>query len=193
MLSFDSRKDLSLCEKMAIMSYRDIGYPQHVWEIDGYKRNRPNHDCDMINGYLRGKIPKSKFTKLKLKYLNYLIATIAHAIDKSRVDRKLFTVYKGVSYFPELDKYCIGHEITDKAFSSFTTSKKKALEYAGVNADGEKIIFVLTLKKGDKAIYVDDTEQEWLVQKENTFIVKDIAHSTNTEWGRAILYYLRFI
>lgn len=192
MLSFDSRKDLSLCEKMAIMSYRDIGYPQHIWKI-GLKGKRSNIDCDVINGYLRGKIPESRFTKLKLKYLKYLIATIAHAINKSSVDRKTLAVYKGVSYFPELDKYCIGHEITDKAFSSFTTSKKKALEYAGVNANGEKIIFVLTLKKGDKAIYVDDTEQEWLVQKENTFIVKDIAHSTNTEWGRAILYYLRLI
>ena len=192
MKEFDSRKDLSLCEKMAIMSYRDIGYPQHAWDIDGYKRNRPNHDCDMINGYLRGKIPNSKFTKLKLKYLKYLIATIAHAINKSSVDRKTLAVYKGVSYFPELDKYCIGHEITDKAFNSFTASEKKALEYSKKNQNGEKIIFALDLKKGDKAIYIDNKEKEWLIQKKSRYIVTRISHFKNSKiWGKAIIYYLR--
>ncbi len=193
MQQFDNRKDLSLCEKMAIMSYRYIGYPQHIWKI-GLKGKRSNIDCDVINGYLRGKIPESRFTKLKLKYLKYLIATIAHAINKSSVDRKTLAVYKGVSYFPELDDLSVDDKFVDMAFNSFSTSEKKALEYSKKNKTGENIIFALELKRGDKAVYMDNVEHEWLVQRGSKYHIVRIGKFEKSKiWGKAIIYYLRLI
>ena len=191
MQQFDNRKDLSLCEKMALMCYRDIGYPQHIWEID-IEGVRENIDCDVMNGYLRGKIPKSKFTKLKLKYLSYLITTITRIIDKSRVDRKLFTVYKGVSYYPELENYTVDNSVTDLAFNSFSTSENRAFKYSGKNSKGQKIILALDLKRGDKAVYIDNKEHEWLVQRGSHYAVTDVREYSNYKSrGKAIVYYLR--
>ena len=191
MQQFDNRKDLSLCEKMALMCYRDIGYPQHIWEID-IEGVRENIDCDVMNGYLRGKLQKPMFTKLNFKYLKYLIATITRIIEKSRVDRKLFTVYKGVSYFPELKDYIVDNVVIDEAFNSFSTSEKKAFEYSKKNRKGEKIIFALELKKGDKAVYMDNEEHEWLVQRGSHYAVTDVReYSQYKSFGKAIIYYLR--
>ena len=146
----------------------------------------------MINGYLRGKIPNSKFTKLKLKYLKYLIATIAHAINKSSVDRKTLAVYKGVSYFPELEKYTLDYTVTDMAFNSFSASEDRAFKYSGKNSKGQRIVFALELKRGDKAVYIDDVENEWLVQKGSCYGVVDIREYSNYKsHGKAIIYYLR--
>ena len=194
MQQFDNRKDLSLCEKMALMCYRDIGYPQHVWRRIKIKGIRSNVDCDVMNGYLRGKIKESKFPKLNFKYLKYLIATITHIIEKSRVDRELFTVYKGVSYFPELEGYSVNKTFTDRAFSSFSTSEKKALEYSKENKKGEKIIFALELKRGDKAVYMDNVENEWLVQRGSKYHIVRIGKFEKSKiWGKAIIYYLKLI
>ncbi len=190
MLPFKSRKDLTDYEKTALKCYRDLEYPQHTWSYK-LRNNRPNTDCDIINGFLRGTIAKTKFKVKELRVLKSLIRAITRAINKSIVSSN-FTVYKGVSYFPELKKYIVNYSVVDMAFNSFTTSEKKALEYSKKNQNGEKIIFALDLKKGDKAIYIDNKEKEWLIQKKSRYIVTRISHFKNSKiWGKAIIYYLR--
>ncbi len=190
MLPFKSRKDLTKYEKTALMCYRDLEYPQHTWSYK-LRNNRPNTDCDIINGYLRGTIAKTKFKVKELRALKSLIRAITRAINKSVVRRK-FTVYKGVSYFPELKKYIVDNVIIDEAFNSFSTSEDKAFEYSKKNRKGEKIIFALELKKGDKAIYIDNIEKEWLIQRGSHYTVMDVKHySKYKSWGKAIFYYLR--
>lgn len=190
MLPFKSRKDLTDYEKRALMCYRDLEYPQHVWSYK-LRTKRPNTDCDIINGYLRGTIVKTKFKVKELRALKSLIRAITRAINKSVVSRK-FTVYKGVSYFPELKKYIVDNVVIDEAFNSFSTSEKKAFEYSKKNRKGEKIIFALELKKGDKAVYMDNKEHEWLVQRRSHYAVTDVrVYSNYKTYGKAIIYYLR--
>lgn len=192
MLSFKSRKDLTKYEKTALMCYRDLEYPQHTWSYK-LRNNRPNTDCDIINGYLRGTIAKTKFKVKELRALKSLIRAITRAINKSIVSSN-FTVYKGVSYFPELKNLIEGKIFIDKGFNSFTTSTEKAKEYSGKNAKGEKIIFTLDLKKGDNALYIDNKEKEWLIQKNCHYRVIRIIRYVNSKlWGNAIIYYLKLI
>ena len=192
MLPFKSRKDLTKYEKTALMCYRDLEYPQHTWSYK-LRNNRPNTDCDIINGYLRGTIAKTKFKVKELRALKSLIRAITRAINKSIVSSN-FTVYKGVSYFPELKNYIKNKRVVDKAFNSFTTSSKKALEYSGKNKNGESIIFALQLNKGDKAVFIDNKEKEWLIQKHSCYQVMEIRHLKKSKiWGKAIIYYLKLI
>ena len=193
MLPFEKRKDLTKFEKIALRCYRDLDYLQHVWSFK-LKNKRPNTDCDMINGFLRGTIAKTKFKLKDLRILRSLILRIFKAIKKSGVDCDTLTVYKGVSYYSELKRYVVGKTVIDKAFNSFTASEKKALEYSRKNKQGERIILALDLKKGDKAIYMDDVENEWLIQKNRKYLVIKIAHYVDSvPWGKAIIYYLRLI
>ncbi len=187
-------KQLTTDEISAIRHYRDLNKKQYKWENVKLKTNRPNKDCDVINGYLRGDIPKSQFTKAEFERLQLLINSISSAIEKSSVDHDELTVYKGVSEFKGLKKYVEGKKVRDKGFSSFSTSEEMALRYAGKNAKGEKIIFALELKRGDKAVYIDNVENEWLIQKGCKYYVTKITPYTESElWGKAIVYYLRLI
>lgn len=188
---FYKRKDLTLNEISALKHFRDLEYPQYKW-LYKLRTNRPNTDCDMINGYLRGNIPKSKLRDMEIHLLKRLIRAITRAINKSSVDRKRFMVYKGVAYFEGLKKYVKGKTIVNKAFSSFSTSKKMALKYAGKNPNGEKIIFALWLKKGNKAIYIDEKEGEWLIQKHSHYSIMEIRrYDHHRFWGKAIIYYFK--
>lgn len=192
MEEFGKRKDLTKHEKSALRHYRDLGFPQHKWSFK-LGTNRPNTDCDMINGYLRGTIPESRFRFKEVDYLKSLITAIETAIDKSIVDRK-FTVYKGLKYFSKLTKYIKGKSVIDLGFNSFSTSIDKALEYSGKNAKGEHILFGLDLKSGDHALYIDEKEDEWLIQKGSEFQVYAIRHVKRPDIiGKAIIYYLKLI
>ncbi|WP_042705648.1 ADP-ribosyltransferase [Methanomicrobium mobile] len=192
MEEFDKRTDeLTTNEISALKHYRDLNFQQYNWSIN-LEKKRPNTDCDVINGYLRGDFVKSDFPKAELKCLKSLIRAITRAINKSGVDLKKLTVYKGVGNFKKLKKYAVGKTVIDKGFSSFSTSEGKALEYSGKNSNGENIIFLLKLKKRDKAIYLDEIEDEWLIQKHSHYLVMDIRQYVKSKiWGKAIVYYLR--
>jgi hypothetical protein len=81
------------------------------------------------------------------------------------------------------------------AFNSFSTSEKKAIEYSTTkNRNGEKIIFALELNRGDKAVYMDNVEHEWLVQRGSKYHIVRIGKFEKSKiWGKAIIYYLRLI
>lgn len=184
-------KQLTTDEISAIRHYRDLNKKQYKWENVKLKTNRPNKDCDVINGYLRGDIPKSQFTKAEFERLQLLINSISSAIEKSSVDHDELLVYKGVHEFKGLKKYIEGKTIPDNGFSSFSSSEDWALKYSGENRKGEKIIFVLGLKRGDKALYIDNIENEWLVQKGSHYhVIRKIQYDDSEIWGKAIVYYL---
>lgn len=183
---FEERTDLTKGEIEALRCYRDKNYSQHIWSINP-NPNRPNYDCDIINGCLRHNISFKKLLKHEKSWYLSLVKRIHAAIKKSEITER-FVVYKGLKNFENLSKFKESEVFTDNGFSSFSTSLSKAKQYAGENEDGRLIYFALVLNKGDNALYIDDMEDEWLVQNRSRYLILGIDYVNNDSFGNAIVY-----
>ncbi len=185
----DKRNTLGLTEKEidAVGHYRDLNHIQEKWSVDPNPK-RKSKDCDVINGYYRGTLKGLGDEEVKL--IRLYARRIQSAISKSSINSK-FTVYKGVEPFPKLKNYQVGKYTVDKGFSSFSASLEIASTYAKTKKkEDPKIIFVLVLDKGDKALYIDEKEEEWLIPRGSKYHVSNVELEYIEGVGKAMLYYL---
>ena len=201
-IPYTNRNDLTRMEVLAINHYKDLINPQFNWDYTPEEEIYTGIDCHIVNNVLRN----NENPKEKLRYDNLTRADkvrytriekhVESAIRKSLFPHEKLMVVKGIKPFSDLKNYKEGDIISDLAFSSYTESKEKALEYSMKNENDEYIFFYLTLNRGDLALYVDADEEEWLIICKKHLSILSISHYDVGDWideGKAIVYYLKLL
>lgn len=185
---YQNRRDLSQEEIRAINHYKDLINPQYKWDIKVEPEKGLGIDCQIINGILRRKYSPDMLSRRDKNRLSRTVRYINSAINKSVLSKNL-PLIKGIKRFKGLNTYKVGTTITEYAFGSYTTKPQTAKSYSGKNSKGEYIYFTVELKRGDKALYVDADEEEWILKTRCKFVVTSIEHGT-IEGCKAIIYHL---
>lgn len=188
---YQTRSDLTQDEVRAINHYKDLVNPQYEWDFKPVPEKDVGIDCQIINGVLRRKYSKDLLSRRDNNRVSRTVGYINSAIKKSRLSKNL-PLIKGIKQFKGLSSYKVGMTITEYAFGSYTTNPKVATRYSGKNSKSEYIYFTVELRAGDKALYVDADEEEWILKTRCKFIVTDIEHGA-IEGHKAIIYHLELI
>lgn len=180
-------KAVSEGERSAARHYKDLLHPQFNWDFKPPRNlcKGVGIDCCIVNNTLRGVIDYKSLSLRDRSNFNYIVTQLTNAINKSRVITNV-KVLKGLSGSGWIEKMAVGDTFTDKAFGSFTTNTKIADKYAKRNHTGKRVYISQTLKRGFRALYLNDAgEEEYILTPNIKYIVRDITYS-----GSTIIYYV---
>lgn len=187
-VSYQSRCDLTDLMVNEISHYKDLRNPQYQWDCALPCNLKVGADCYVVNNALRNPFFYRRLTDKDKRRVKRIVNIVTSAINLSPLPHRVDLI-KGVSPFPELKEYCKDAIVQDKAFGSYSTTRAVADDYSEQNEDGEYIYFLLSLKEGDCALYIDEDESEYLLNPGNFFQVMDIQHE-KINGRKAIFYYL---
>lgn len=198
-VNFMNNTRLSPENKDAVNHYRDTGVIPIPWKhkVSKTELNGVEMDCYMINGYCRGDLNKNNLDQSDVEILEYLVPTIQSAILNCKTD-KILPLQRGLSYGGWLvDNYDEGDYLADKAFGSFTSNPRVAYKYAfdkGQFNGNKLLVFLdLLLKKNEKALYIDDRENEWLLPRNSIYKITEIKDEYLPNNFTALHYYIKKI
>ncbi|HJJ29113.1 MAG TPA: hypothetical protein O0X70_06980 [Methanocorpusculum sp.] len=191
---------LSDDEITSVSCYHDVEAQPLHWDYPiSEKPFGIRMECFLINNYLRKslKFPLTKHDKDKL---DCLIPNIASAIDNSTLLHPL-RVIKGLTNPDWLLKLDPNEPYVDDAFGSFTTSIDIAVKYAidkkieeenrlHKKHDNQAVFIIQDLKPNDKALYINDSEYEWLLPKNREYIITDIREGYLPNDWSSLTYYI---
>lgn len=112
------------------------------------------------------------------KLIEFCISHLDSAILKSIILEEIWAL-RGVPDLSWLNTK-IGTIFTEKAYGSFSLDRESALKYT---LPEKQILFHLKLNKGTKALYIDEIENEILLPRNMTYLIRDISimQDINTE------------
>lgn len=91
-------------------------------------------------------------------------------------------LYRGSSYFPEIDTMEKGDTFSDKAYTSTTSNVNTAMGFTGNSYAGESVLFRIST---EKATPVNDVENEFLLPRNKEFVVSSVRKSVTIQ-GRTV-------
>lgn len=200
-IPYQINSSFSVNDVNAIRHYQDKSKSniQCIWDyvpLPKEKRNKKlGMDCFMMNGYLRGTLLQ-KLSEHDEKQVLELINNLDKLVDNSSVPYKSLLLYRGIEHPTSWLNKNINDDIEEYAFSSFTSSKYIAESYANKNKISNDRVYVVTeLCRGDKALYLDNLECEWLLPRNSIFQIDDILknnyNDSNGKMMREIIYYIK--
>ncbi|WP_316559162.1 ADP-ribosyltransferase [Methanimicrococcus stummii] len=173
LIPYNNRKDLTNVEKVCIGNYQDVHHwnnQKHDWSFSLPKEWREKAWCYVINSCCRNSELYDLMTNEEKSLIELNIQNLDNAIQKSKADKD-FWIYRGVSNIDWLKDSNVGGKYAEDAFGSFTLDFRKAFGYTNPE---NPILFQLKLKKGMKALYVDQAEAEILRPRRIRYYIKSV-------------------